>query len=408
MSDATSNHQADKGIRRRSFLAATGLSAAGVFAGCLGDGDDDVITIGAIQPFSGNFAPWGLAHSAGLNFAIDEVNENGGVLGMEVNLVESDTQSEPSEADTIFRQQVEERDAVAITGAVSSDVGVATRETAEDLMVPNILHMAGSPGVIDRDTRYVFRVGSHSNVTDGLAISGLIEERGYSSVAAIHAAYEWGRSFEAALADLIPDDVNLVEAEASVGESDFTPFLSEFPDDIELIIATGHPPGSVAIHSQAIELGFDHDFTTGAGVPPGALYGGLGENSATFAHQHVADPFSDDFIDVASRYAEQTGDRFDTHEAYGYVAGQIITDSIEAAGSTDPIDIADAIRENTHDTLLANPIEYAEWGEVDNLIHMLSTFEFEEPPYFEGGEWRLENEFRSDPLDAFDPGEWDF
>ncbi len=408
MPDSTSNQSTETGIRRRSFLAAAGLSATGMFAGCLGGDDDDVITIGAIQPFTGSFAPWGEAHSAGLNFAIDEVNENGGVLGMEVQVTESDTGSDPSEADTIFRQQVEEQHAVAITGAVSSDVGVATRQTAEDLMVPNILHMAGSPGVIGRDTRFVFRVGSHSNVTDGMAIRGLIEDQGYTNVAAIHAAYEWGRSFEAALGQLLPDGVELHEAEAAVAESDFTPYLSGFPDDIELIVATGHPPGSVAIHSQALELGFEHDFTTGAGVPPGTLYGGLGEDAATFAHQHVADPFSDDFIDVASRYAEQEGGRFDTHEAYGYVAGQIITDSIEAAGSTDPIDIADAIRDNSHDTLLANPIEYAEWGEVDNLIHMLSTFEFSEPPYYEGGEWQLENQFRSDPLDAFDPGEWDF
>lgn len=403
-----SHHGGNHGIRRRSFLTAAGVTATGLIAGCLGDGDDDTITIGAIQPFSGNFAPWGEAHSAGLNFAIDEVNEDGGVLGREVEVVEADTESEPSQADTIFRQQVEEEGAVAITGAVSSDVGVTTKETAEELMVPNILHMAGSPGVIDPDTRYVFRVGSHSNVTDGLSVAGFIEERDYTSVGAIHANYEWGQSFQAVFSDLLPDGVEYVEAMASPGESNFTPFLSEFSDDMDLLVATGHPPGQIAIHSQAIELGFDHEFTTGAGFPPGVLYGGLGEDSASFAHQHVADPFSDDFIDVATRYAEAEGSRFDTHHAYGYIAGELVTGAIEMADSADPTDIADAIRNNTHDTLLANPIEYVEWGEIDNLIHMLSSFEFEEPPYFDGGEWRLENEFRSEPLDAFDPSEWDF
>lgn len=395
-------------VDRRTVLKATGVAAVGALAGCLGDDDDDVVTIGAIQPFSGNFAPWGAAHSAGLNFKIDEVNENGGVLGMEIDLVESDTESDPGEADTIYRRMVEEDNAVAITGAVSSDVGVATRETAEELMVSNILHMAGSPGVITKDTRYVFRVGSHSNVTDTLSIVDLVEDRGYSSVGAIHADYEWGRSFEAAVGQLFPDDVELVERMAPVGESDFTPFLDDMPDDMELLLATGHPPGSVPMHNQAVELGFEHDFTTGAGVPPATLAGGLGENAATFAHQHVADPYSDDFIDVAQRFADETGERFDTHEAYGYIAGELIVNGIEAADSTDPTEIADGIRNTTHDTLLRNPIEYAEWGEVDNLIHLLSTFEFEEPEYFEGGDWRLVLENASDPLPAFDPDEWDF
>lgn len=392
---------------RRSFLAVAGVSTAGMLAGCLGD-DDDGITIGAIQPFTGSFEAWGEAHSAGLNFAIDEVNENGGVLGEEVEVVEDDTESNPGDADTIFRRQVEEDGAVAITGAVSSDVGVTTRETAEDLEVPNILHMAGSAGVIDTDTRYVFRVGSHSNVTDTLAVVGLIEERGYTRVGAIHGEYEWGESFQAALGELLPDDVELFETSAPVTETDFPPFLDDIPQDIDLLSATGHPPGSVPIHNQARELGYEHELTTGAGVPPAVLYGGLGEEAASFAHMHPADPFSDDFIDVAQRFADETGDRFDTHQAYGYIAGQVITEAIEIADSDDPTDIADAIRENEFDTLLANPLDYAEWGEVNNLIHMFSTIESGEPEYFDGGEWRLNNVFQSDPLDAFDPSEWDF
>lgn len=395
-------------IDRRSFLAAAGVSATGLLAGCLGDGDDEGIVIGGLQPFSGNFEAWGEAHSAGLNFAIDEINADGGVLDEEVQVVEDDTGSDGGEADTIFRRQVEEDGALAVTGVVSSDVGVSTRETAEELQVPNVLHMAGSPGVIDNETRYVFRVGSHSNVTDTQSITGLIEDRGYTQVGAIHAEYEWGESFQAALGELLPDGVELHETTAAVGESDFAPFLDDLPQDIDILTATGHPPGSIPIHNQAVDLGFEHELTTGAGVPPGVLNGGLGENAATFAHQHVANPFSDDFIDVAERFADENGERFDTHHAYGYIAGQIITDSIEIADSTDPTDVADAIRNNEHDTLLTNPVQYTEWGEVDNLVHMLSTFEFEAPEYYPDGEWRLNNEYQSEPLDAFDPSEWDF
>lgn len=387
-----------------------GAAGTGLFAGCLGGvggGDEGPVTIGATQPFSGVFAPWGEAHSKGLQFAVDEVNENGGVLDREYELVESDTGSDPVEADTVFRRHVEEEGAVAVTGSVSSDVGVRTAQTAEELEVANILHMAGSSAIINRDTRYTFRVGSHSAVTDTLSILGLIEERGYTSVGAIMADYEWGRSFEGAITELIPDDVELTYSVAPVGESDFTPFLREMPDDIEMIAATGHPPGQIPIHNQAIELGIDPDFTTGAGFPPAVLVGGLGENATSFAHQHVANPYTDAFSDVANRFREATGERFDTHEAYGYIAGTMVANAIETADSTDPTEIADAVRTTPFDSLLTNPIEYVEWGEVDNLIHMLSTFEFEAPEYYPDGDWRLTEVFRTDPLDAYDPSEWD-
>lgn len=106
---------------RRSMLKALGGSSVAMLTGCIGGGGggDRPITIGALEPLSGNFAPWGAAHSAGLQFAVDEVNADGGVLGRDVNIVESDTQSNPGEADSIFRRFVDQDDAVAVRGPAS-------------------------------------------------------------------------------------------------------------------------------------------------------------------------------------------------------------------------------------------------------------------------------------------------
>ena len=147
---------------RRTFLRGTGATvAAGALAGCTGGGGDSgPITIGALQPLSGPFTPWGQAHRAGLAFAVDEINEDGGVLDRDLEVVEADTGSDPGEADTIFRRHVEQEGAVAMTGPVSSDVGIRTRQTAEELEVPLVLHMAGSHRILPKDVRYCFRMGS--------------------------------------------------------------------------------------------------------------------------------------------------------------------------------------------------------------------------------------------------------
>ena len=106
----------DEGTRtidRRGFLRASGAAAtATALAGCVG-GDDGTVTIGALQPLSGPFTAWGQAHRAGLAFAVEELNADGGIPGSEVEITEAGTGSDPSEADTLFRRFAESEGAPA-------------------------------------------------------------------------------------------------------------------------------------------------------------------------------------------------------------------------------------------------------------------------------------------------------
>lgn len=396
-------------VRRRAFLRASGAAGATAVAGCLGSSDDgdDTVTIGALQPLSGPFTAWGQAHQAGLEFAVEELNEDGGILGHEVVIESTDTGSDAGEADTQFRRFVESEDAIAVTGPVSSDVGLRTRRTAEELAVPLVLHMAGSHRILPKETRYAFRMGSQPAMTDIRPQVEIVEERGYEKVGAILADYEWGHSMAASIETAFPDDVDVHTAMAPVGEDDFTPFIRDMPEDIDMMIATGHPPGSISIHAQTLELAHDPDLTTGAGFPPAVIHSGLGEQAQSFNHLHVSDPTDEQFQDVAQRFADARDGRFDTHEAYGYVTAKLVAQAAENADSTDPEAVADAIRTIEFDTVFANPIKYTEWGELDDLVHILSSVEAGAPEYADEGEWHLAETFRSSPIPGFDPDEFD-
>ncbi|WP_255169252.1 ABC transporter substrate-binding protein [Natrononativus amylolyticus] len=399
----TSGGRRADALDRRTVLAGAGAAATGLVAGCLseddGDDGDGPIVIGSLQPLSGDFAPWGAAHEAGLEFAIEEINDDGGVLDRDLEIVGTDTESDAGEADTVFRRFVEEEGAVAMTGPVSSDVGIRTGITAEEMEVPMVLHMAGTHRIHTKESRYTFRMGSLPAPMDLQPQADLIEERGYESVGAIVADYEWGVTVEEQIERFFPDVDVSIEV-TPLGESDFTPFLRDLPDDIDLLVATGHPPGSISIHTQAREIGLEHELTTGAGLPPRVLHEGLGETGETFAHLHVTDVFGDRFADVAERFADARDDRMDTHEGYGYVAGQLIATAIEEADSTDPTEIATAIREIELETLFAEPLRYNEWGEIDGVRAIFSTLQPDGPDYYPDGEFHLEEEFRSEPMDA--------
>lgn len=405
-------------VRRRRFLqsvALTGTAGAAAVAGCLGDDDDDEpdpdepIVIGAIQPYSGPFAPWGAAHQAGLEFAIDEVNDDGGVLDREIEIEDADTGSDPGEGETIFRRFVEEDNAVAIVGPVDSDLGIRTAETAEEMEVPLFLHMSGTHAALTTDSRYTYRVGLPPAPTNARAIAELIEELGYTSVAAIVADYAWGRAVETSLGEFSPDGVDVGIDVFPVTEDDFTPGLRDLPDDIEAFIAKGHPPGSNSIAVQMNELGISPELTTGGYFPPDVLVSAQGQDvieSVNTTHLHLTDVQSDEYQDLAERYYEATDERMTTYKAYGYVTGKLIAQAIEDADSTAPVDVSDAVRDISFDTVFRNPIEYTEWGELDNIVHLYSQFEFEAPDFYPDGDWRLEEFYATSSLPAYNPDEF--
>jgi ABC-type branched-subunit amino acid transport system substrate-binding protein len=400
----------DGAIGRRQFLTAAGVASIGLLAGCSGDngtttggtGSDGErpVRIGSIQPFSGNFAVWGRVHASGLAFAVDEINGDGGVLGgRELRVVEADSGSDPAEAASAFERFAEQDNIVAATGPVSSDVGIRTSRTAEALGIPTYMHLAGSNDTITPETRHSFRVGLLPAEPTMRAQAALANARGYESISAIVADYAWGRSVRSAIGKTFDVDVDIQVA--PVAESDFSTYVRQIPDDVEMVVTSGHPPGVLTITQQLYELGYDPDVVTGSSYPPDVVRSALGADAGRgFTHVHLADPYSDDFAEVAARYARSVGEQFNTHTAHGYVTGKLIAQAIENAGAADPQAVTEATRAIEFDTLFANPIQYADSGELKGQIQLYSTVTADPPSYYPDGDYGYSEVFRTDPLPA--------
>jgi branched-chain amino acid transport system substrate-binding protein len=418
-------------MQRRTLLKASGgVAGFGVLAGCTGRlggdsggeggggnasangsgsgsgggvGGSGPITIGAIEPLSGGFTPWGRAHRAGLEFAISEINSDGGVNGRELQLVIEDTASDATEADSIFRRFVEGENAVAVTGPVSSDVGIRTARTAEELEVPLLLHMAGADEVLSADTRHTFRVGIVPASTMMAAQAQLVRDAGYERVGAIVADYAWGQSVQQGIQDAFDVDVNIQVA--PLDASDFKPFIRQMPQDLQMMIASGHPPATFTIAKQQFQLGYEPEVTTGPEIPPASIWDALGQDATQgINHIHLTDVYSQEFAEVADRFAEQNSALMTTHEGYGYVTGRMLARAISDAGSTDPPAIADTIRSISFETIFANPIEYTQYGELKNQRQFYSEFKPSPPEYYSNVDWSLDRRFLTEPLEAAEPG----
>jgi len=418
---------------RRTFLKVTGASVvAGSLAGCMNDGGGDgggdgngdggsdgggattgtsdggsggdEIVIGGLQPYTGPYAPTTSEFVEGFNFRLDEINANGGVLDRDLVFVDRDTELDPAEATNLATELIEAENAAVLTGPISSDIGLTVGPIAEDNQVPHIPQFVGSQEFLTRDSRYNFRMGLAPAPTNARAVSQLIEEKGYGTVGAIVADYSYGRAWEQSMNAIFPDDIDLQIEVAPFGEDSFTTYLRSMPDDLELLIGASHPPGVFTIFNQL--QGLDD-------VNPSSFIGrsdtklsaqALGDSiTSGFIAQGQPDPFSDQYVEAGQRYYDETGGWFGSTMAVGYVVADLIGAAIEDAGETTPTEIAASIRNINHDTLFGSPIEYTEWGELKNLVQLIVDFESGAPEYYPDGNVRLVEEYRSDPLPAYDP-----
>ncbi len=121
-------------------LAAVACAAvmAATVSGCNKEGgaggDDNTLVIGGIGPVTGNNAEYGIAVRNGIQLAVDEINEAGGVNGMKLKLDFQDDVSEPEKALTAYNT-IKDNGAKMLIGTVTSAPCISvSAEAAKDNM----------------------------------------------------------------------------------------------------------------------------------------------------------------------------------------------------------------------------------------------------------------------------------
>ena len=323
------------------------------------------IKIGALTSLTGNFAPWGIQASAGMQLAVDEINAAGGVGGRMLELVVTDDQSNAEEAVSGLERMIEDG-VVAVGGPISSDVGLNTAQFAEQSEVPLFLVKAGSDAILTTDSRYTFRTCIPAAPSVAVPIAQYAQAEGITKIGAIIADYGWGRAIEAAMIDSF-DAVDGLEYQievAPVPEQDFTTYLRSLETfGPELIVATGHPPGSGGITVQSNDLGLDVPIT-GAYTPWALVAGGAGDAAiGRYADFKCADTDSIGYQDMARRYLASSDNSFMEDDAVaGYGIVTMVAAAVEAVGD-DPKAIAEWLHTQKFDLPgYAFPMSWTAWG----------------------------------------------
>lgn len=98
------------------------------------------IVIGSILDTSGGMAAAGLATVWGADYAVKQINANGGINGKELKIIHYDVKGDPNEAINAYNRLVDQDGAVAVVGPGLSNIGIAVAPIAEEKKVPIVGH----------------------------------------------------------------------------------------------------------------------------------------------------------------------------------------------------------------------------------------------------------------------------
>jgi branched-chain amino acid transport system substrate-binding protein len=232
-------------VSRRSVLAAgaTGLGVS--VAGCTGGGGGGSSgpTVGILEDRSGNFQLNGTSKWQATRLAIEEINEDGGLLGEQIEIVDPDPQSDNQRYQELTERLILQDQVDALWAGYSS----ATREAIRPIINENdqlYFYTTQYEGGVCDNT--IFPVGATARQQLGIVTPYLADQYG-EDIYIIAADYNFGQlsgDWVNVLAQ--ENDYNIVEEEyIPLDETDFSSVInriqSEDPDFImSMLVGANH------------------------------------------------------------------------------------------------------------------------------------------------------------------------
>ncbi|USZ73584.1 ABC transporter substrate-binding protein [Natronosalvus halobius] len=374
---------------RRKFIAAAGASGMIGVAGCTGGDEVDEVVLGTITPLSGPFALNGTLTKQGVDFAVEEINENGGIEaldGAEMTVVSEDTGETTDSATSAAQDLYSNHAPSAAFGSWLSSQTLATTSVSERQGVPQ-LTLSYSDEIVERGYEYTFQLAPKSSELgeQSLDLSVQLAEAVDSEIEKVAivgdntAAITF--TFDPLRDEIIPnrDGIEIVVDEVwSPTLTDATPIvrqLQEQEPDVMIFGATAFPD-SVAILRKMNELDVQLPMIgIGAWLALPAYIENVGADlaegimAATGAH-----PLAGQEENVR-RFTEFSDEPFMIQDSLiSYAGVYVVKEAIEQSGSTDPGDVRDAISD----------IELTEGNAVDSFP--IDTIQFEDNGHMEGAQ----------------------
>ena len=169
-----------------------------ILVGCStsSSGSDQEIVIGYIGALSGNSATMGIPGKNGIELAVDEINESGGINGKRIKFIPLDDQADPAISATQAEKLINDDRAVAIIGGPNSGTIKANSQVIAQYGIPLLIAIGQEEHLIDPSANTYPTTFSmtENNSYDIRAVANFMKSNGYNNIGVIadNSAYGQG------------------------------------------------------------------------------------------------------------------------------------------------------------------------------------------------------------------------
>jgi branched-chain amino acid transport system substrate-binding protein len=273
------------------------LSACGDDAGESaegGGGSGEPIKIGMVSSLTGPAAAFGGPMRDAAQAVFDDINDDGGILGRDVELVVYDDETDPTKAAQGATELADEG-VVAIIGAVTSSTTLALAPVAASQETP-VIAIAAAVAVTADDAEgldWTWRITNNDGETIPSVFDRIVEE-GYERIAIFSQDDAYGEYGTRVLTELAEDsDVEIVEtASAAIDATDVTPQATRLRDaDPDVIVLQLQSVGLASSFLRAAsDVGLEVPMYGGIGMSQQALIEAAGPAAEGLITANVLDP----------------------------------------------------------------------------------------------------------------------
>ena len=149
------------------------------------------IKIGAILPLTGDAAVWGTSLKEGMDLALEEINENGGIQGKPIKLIYEDDKANPADGVAAVQKLLVTDKVKGIVGVANSSVALAIIPIITKEKVIFVSGGASSPKLTG-SSPYFFRTWP-SDIQEAYAMAKFaVKDKGYKNIAILYINNEYG------------------------------------------------------------------------------------------------------------------------------------------------------------------------------------------------------------------------
>jgi branched-chain amino acid transport system substrate-binding protein len=314
-----------------------------------GTAEAGTINIGEYASLTGKEAAFGQSSHKGTLLAIEDLNNQGGVLGKKINLIYEDNQTKPGESATIARKLISRDKVVAVLGEVASGRSLEAAPICQQNHIPMISPSSTNPKVTEVGD-YIFRVcftdpfqgkllaAFAKNTLKAKNVAVLTDK---SSAYSVGLAKYFKEPFVADGGMIVSDQV------FTGGDKDFKAQLTAIKaTNPDAIFVPGYYTEAALITQQARQLGINVPLFGGDGweAPELIQIGGKAMEGTYYSTHYSSEDTSPAVQEFVKKFkAKYGGETPDAMAALGYDSAMVLVDAIKRAGTTDEPKLRDAI-----------------------------------------------------------------